>query len=153
MSTQTSEVPNVKRILSANLTRFMEDRQISRRQLCEELDIKYTTLCDWVKGRTSPNPAALEAMSRFFGVAVADFYIEVDQPLDPFTRLLKYSGKEAVLELDILEGLSDEQVRELLKKGFTFRHKTMEERVAEFGGKLEFEPFDWGEPVGREKWE
>ena len=153
MSTQTSEVPNVKRILSANLTRFMEDRQISRRQLCEELDIKYTTLCDWVKGRTSPNPAALEAMSRFFGVAVADFYIEVDQPSDPFTRLLKYSGKEAVLELDILEGLSDEQVRELLKKGFTFRHKTMEERVAEFGGKLEFEPFDWGEPVGREKWE
>ena len=34
-----------------------------------------------------------------------------------------------------------------------FRHKTLEERAAEYGGKLSLdEEFDWGEPVGREKW-
>jgi antitoxin MazE len=35
-----------------------------------------------------------------------------------------------------------------------FRHKTLEERAAEFDGRLDLDgEFDWGEPVGREKWE
>ncbi len=54
------------------------------------------------------------------------------------------------IEIEQLEDLSDEQICDLLKKGLRLRHKTMEERIAEFGGKLEFESFDWGEPVGRE---
>ena len=34
-----------------------------------------------------------------------------------------------------------------------FRHKTLEERVAEYGGKLDLDgEYDWGEPVGREIW-
>ena len=34
-----------------------------------------------------------------------------------------------------------------------FRHKTLEERTAEFGGDLRLDgEFDWGEPVGREVW-
>ncbi len=35
----------------------------------------------------------------------------------------------------------------------TFKHKTLEERAAEFGGKLNLDgEGDWGEPVGREVW-
>lgn len=35
----------------------------------------------------------------------------------------------------------------------SFRHKTLEERAAEFGGKLMFDgEYDWGEPVGKEVW-
>ncbi|MCR5791483.1 MAG: AbrB/MazE/SpoVT family DNA-binding domain-containing protein [Lachnospiraceae bacterium] len=34
-----------------------------------------------------------------------------------------------------------------------FRHRTLEERAVEFGGKLDLDgEFDWGEPVGREMW-
>ncbi|MBQ5952783.1 MAG: AbrB/MazE/SpoVT family DNA-binding domain-containing protein [Lachnospiraceae bacterium] len=34
-----------------------------------------------------------------------------------------------------------------------FRHKTLEERAAEYGGKLVLDgEFDWGEPIGREVW-
>ena len=34
-----------------------------------------------------------------------------------------------------------------------FRHKTLEERAAEYGGKLNLDgEFDWGEPVGKEVW-
>ena len=34
-----------------------------------------------------------------------------------------------------------------------FRHKTLEERAAEYGGQLKLDgEFDWGEPVGREIW-
>jgi len=35
----------------------------------------------------------------------------------------------------------------------SFRHKTLEERTAEFDGKLMLDgEYDWGEPVGREVW-
>ena len=35
----------------------------------------------------------------------------------------------------------------------TFRHKTLEERTAEFGGRTDpGGEYDWGEPVGREVW-
>ena len=34
-----------------------------------------------------------------------------------------------------------------------FRHKTLEERAAEYDGKLMLDgEYDWGEPVGREVW-
>lgn len=35
----------------------------------------------------------------------------------------------------------------------SFRHKTLEERVAEFNGNLMLDgEYDWGGPVGREVW-
>lgn len=35
----------------------------------------------------------------------------------------------------------------------TFKHKTLEERAAEYSGKLNLDgEYDWGEPVGREVW-
>ena len=34
-----------------------------------------------------------------------------------------------------------------------FRHKTLEERATEYGGKLNLDgEYDWGAPVGREVW-
>ncbi len=34
-----------------------------------------------------------------------------------------------------------------------FRHKTLEERAADYGGKLDLDgEFDWGQPTGREVW-
>ena len=35
----------------------------------------------------------------------------------------------------------------------SFKHKTLEERVEAFGGKMgPYEEFQWGEAFGREKW-
>ena len=50
--------------------------------------------------------------------------------------------------------VSDELVIEVEDHTITmkkrFKHKTFEERLAEFDGNIEVEPFDWGEPKGRE---
>lgn len=36
----------------------------------------------------------------------------------------------------------------------TFRHRTLEERAKEYGGKAgPYQEFDWGQPMGREVWE
>ena len=41
----------------------------------------------------------------------------------------------------------------LKKKQKQHRHRTLEERAEEFQGKVgPYEEFDWGEPVGRERW-
>ncbi|MBO7363559.1 MAG: streptomycin biosynthesis protein StrG [Lachnospiraceae bacterium] len=57
------------------------------------------------------------------------------------------------LDMSVLDYLTDEQVNELLKKGFSFKHKSLEEYIAESGKKLKACPeFDWGMPVGGEVW-
>ena len=52
---------------------------------------------------------------------------------------------------DVLDAFVSNGVIVLAKP---FRHKTLEERAAEFGGKLLLDgEYDWGDPVGREGWE
>lgn len=51
---------------------------------------------------------------------------------------------------EVLDVTVSEGVITLVKP---FRHKTLEERAAEFDGKLMLDgEYDWGEPVGREVW-
>ena len=52
-----------------------------------------------------------------------------------------------------LEDLNNEQIKELLNRDFRFKHKTLEEYIAENGGVLRSsDEIDWGDPVGREIW-
>ena len=52
---------------------------------------------------------------------------------------------DEVLNITVAEGV--------IKLEKPFRHKTLEERAAEFGGELNLSgELDWGEPVGREVW-
>ena len=63
--------------------------------------------------------------------------------------------KEALLEAsfaldDILDIKVSNGMIMLMKP---FRHKSLEERAAEYGGNLYLDgEFDWGEPEGREVW-
>ena len=64
-------------------------------------------------------------------------------------RLPKEVLKSAGIGLnDLLDVTVSKGVINLVKP---FRHKTLEERAAEFDGKLMLDgEYDWGEPVGRE---
>ena len=54
-------------------------------------------------------------------------------------------GKEQKLDVKVSDGMI------MLVK--PFKHKSLEERAAEFDGKLNLDgEYDWGEPVGREVW-
>ena len=66
-------------------------------------------------------------------------------------RLPKEILKSAGIALnEVLEVTVSNGVIMLVKP---FRHKTLEERAAEFDGKLMLDgEYDWGEPVGREVW-
>lgn len=54
-------------------------------------------------------------------------------------------GLNEILDISASDGIIT------LRKAF--RHKTLEERAAEYDGKLNLDgEYDWGEPVGREIW-
>ena len=61
-----------KQIMARNIQRYMDQRGISRQQLCDALDIKYTTLRDWIKGITYPRIGKVEAMANYFGCEKSD---------------------------------------------------------------------------------
>ena len=66
-------------------------------------------------------------------------------------RLSKEVFKSAGIELnEILEVSVANGVITLMKP---FHHKTLEERAAEYDGKLMLDgEYDWGDPIGREIW-
>lgn len=50
-----------------------------------------------------------------------------------------------ILDVELIDGTI------IIKK--KHKHRTLEERAAEFQGKVgPYKEFDWGEPVGRERW-
>lgn len=66
-------------------------------------------------------------------------------------RISKDILKEANIFVNDVLNVSVSNGQILLTK--PFRHKTLEERAADFGGKLSLDgEFDWGQPTGREGW-
>lgn len=68
-----------KMIMAKNIQRYMDQRGITRQQLCDALDIKYTTLRDWLKGITYPRIGKVEAMANYFGCEKSDLIEEKEK--------------------------------------------------------------------------
>ena len=145
---------NIRSIIANNIIRLMELNNKSRRQLCEDLDIKYTTFCDWVNGKTSPKPESLELLGYYFGVDIGTFFVVVDTISDSTDRLLKYSSIMKEISMDSIGKMSNDDIKKLLADGYRFKHKTLEERISESGMKLEVynNEIEGMLPVGREVW-
>lgn len=66
-------------------------------------------------------------------------------------RISKDILREADVEID--DVLEVKVVNGMITLVKPFRHKTLEERAAEFNGNLNLDgEYNWGEPVGREVW-
>ena len=64
-------------------------------------------------------------------------------------RLPRKMMEEAGMRLEDRVEITADRGRIVVQK--SFRHRTLEERAAENGGKLgPYQEFDWGEPQGRE---
>jgi len=140
--------------VASNIRRFMNEQNISRKKICEDLNIKYTTFCDWINAKSSPKPEALNKLAGYLGIRVSDFFIETDDPTDlSYDRFNSYASQVRILDMKLLKDVTDDQIKELLKQGFRFKHKTLEEYIREKGGVLTVSSeFDTGEPVGGEIW-
>ena len=119
MATGTGK-SNIRMIFSQNLYFLMKQKGVTRRGLSKDLDIKYTTLCDWVNARTIPREDQLDGLSRYFGIEAGEFFIDFERndAVSERKRLGRYLSGTRRLDMNVLEHMSDEQIRDLIDSGF-----------------------------------
>lgn len=67
-----------KKVMAENIQRLMAAHAIDRNKLASDLNLKYTTLSDWINGKTYPRIDKIEMMARYFGVQKADLVEKYD---------------------------------------------------------------------------
>ena len=143
-------------IFGENITRLLKEKNMSRKDLCRELDIPYTTFCDWVNGRTLPKHDSIAKLNDFFHLGAFDLFMETTANInvdDLLKRVDSYDKKFRELPSDIIPTLTDDQARALIDAGFRFKHRSIQDYMDETGGEFIISnPIDWGEPRGREIW-
>lgn len=56
-----------KKTIASNIKYQMEKKGITNKELCKELDFKYTTFIDWINAKTYPRIDKIEIMAKYFG--------------------------------------------------------------------------------------
>ncbi|MCR5651192.1 MAG: helix-turn-helix domain-containing protein [Lachnospiraceae bacterium] len=145
-----------KTVFSENIRSFMKKNNKTRKELCKDLDIKYTTFCDWINARTLPAPSKIKQLEDYFKVRTGELFVISDDDSakdQQISRLAACDKKARILDMHTLDNLDDEQVKELLDSDFVFSHRRLEDYIDESGKALKISgELDWGEPAGSEIW-
>ena len=106
-----------KEIFANNLSFYMEQKGVDRNTLCADLDLKYTTFRDWLKGITYPRIGKIELLANYFNINKSDLIenkLSTTQPSDSLleeitntARKLNTDNKKNVLRMS--EDLLNEQ--------------------------------------------
>lgn len=80
-----------KDIMARNILKYMEASGKTRNDLCRDLNLKYTTVTDWLKGKTYPRIDKIEMMANYFGITKADL---VEEKADATTYFEYYLNHE-----------------------------------------------------------
>lgn len=105
-----------KQIMARNIKRFMEKKGVTNQQVCDALNLKYTTFRDWIKGITYPRIGKVEAMAQYFGCEKSDLIEDkTNEEIDTVTigNLFENLRKERNLSLAEFSeeiGLSAEEI-------------------------------------------
>lgn len=78
-----------KKIMSINIKKFMDRKGIDRNKLVDDLNLKYTTVSDWINGKTYPRIDKIEMLAKYFGVEKADLVERTPDNIIPVTRTVK----------------------------------------------------------------
>lgn len=75
-----SDIGN-KQIFAQNLTNYMNKKNIDRYDLCEALDLKYSTLSEWISAKKYPRIDKIEKLANYFNIpksALIEKQLDVD---------------------------------------------------------------------------
>jgi repressor LexA len=61
-----------KEVMAENIKRYMSRIGIDRKEFCNRLGFKYSTVTDWINGEKYPRIDKIEMMANFFGISKAD---------------------------------------------------------------------------------
>lgn len=118
------------KVLSNNLNLLMKIYGSNRKKVSYEIEVPYTTYTDWVKGKTYPKIEGIQKIAEYFHVEVADLSRDISKDSDLLKRLLAYADGVANIE--------EEKLR-------MFEHKSLQQRIDEYNGKIEVYEYDWSD--------
>ncbi|HEL2361010.1 TPA: helix-turn-helix transcriptional regulator [Streptococcus suis] len=116
-----------KDIFSKNLKYYMDKKGVDRNQLCSDLDLKYTTVRDWIKGITYPRIGKIELLANYFGINKSDLIEEKSTIPSSSIPLPNFDPRKTIL-LSNYDKLNDTRKNKLLV--------TSEKLLAEEQGKV-----------------
>ena len=61
-----------KEIMAKNIQRYMDLKGKDRKEICNDLNFKYSTFSEWVSGNKYPRIDKIEIMANYFGINKAD---------------------------------------------------------------------------------
>ena len=111
-----------KEIFANNLSFYMEQKGVDRNTLCADLDLKYTTVRDWLKGITYPRIGKIELLANYFNINKSDLIenkistAQSDSLLEKITntaRKLNTDNKKIVLRTseELWESQNEEETK------------------------------------------
>lgn len=101
-----------KETMAENIRKYMKRRGITRQQLCDEIDVKYTTLCNWLQGNSYPRIDKIEKMANYFGVSKADL---VEETTEENSLVLTEYEKHLLLLFRSLPEIDQARIEERMK--------------------------------------
>ncbi len=95
-------------VFSQRMSQLLERDGKSRKDVCRDLDIKYTTFCDWINDRNIPKAPQIERLCDYFCVEPSYFFIETEpeNAAEQFTNRVSRYAK--MLQHKTLEDMKNE---------------------------------------------
>ncbi|WP_203268793.1 helix-turn-helix domain-containing protein [Streptococcus uberis] len=115
-----------REIFAKNLDYYMHRKGVDRNKLCEDLNFKYTTVRDWMKGISYPRIGKIEILANYFGIEKSDLIEDkTNKPVQTIDltnlreRVVMFDGKplsdndvekiEAIIKLSLGVGNSEDK--------------------------------------------
>ena len=114
-----------KEIFANNLKYYMNKKGIDRNTLCSDLNLKYTTVRDWLKGITYPRIGKIELLANYFGINKSDLIESKNVYSTPSTTIVQ-AINDTVIQL--------EEPRQ--EKVLTFADNQLKEQETETSDKI-----------------
>lgn len=90
---------NTKNQFSKNLAFFMKLKGVDRNTLSKDLKIKYTTICEWLKGNTMPRADKMDLVAKYFEIDPSDLVKKPDDLADNyFCPIIDYVPKDMTID-------------------------------------------------------
>ncbi len=65
-----------KKVMGRNIQRYMDKLGIERKELAKAIGVPYSSLTDWINGKTYPRIDKIEKLANYFGVSKSDLVEE-----------------------------------------------------------------------------
>ena len=67
----------LRNVFAFNFKRILKEKNLSRKDVAEAINIPYTKVCDWSRARTYPNQIALMQIARYLKVSIESLTSEM----------------------------------------------------------------------------